>query len=77
MSKLNNIKSFIISRIFGLIFLIIAIFIFLSLMGFNENDITFGNVNSSIKTLNYLGVYGAYISGFLIVVLNYSSYDYA
>ena len=74
MSKLDNIKSFIISRVFGLISLIIAIFIFVSLMGFNENDITFGNVNSSLKTLNYLGVYGAHISGFLIVALHYSSY---
>ena len=74
MSKLDNIKSFIVSRLFGLISLIIAIFIFVSLMGFNENDITFGNVNSSLKTLNYLGVYGAHISGFLIVALHYSSY---
>ena len=74
MSKLDNFKSFIISRIFGLISLIIAIFIFVSLMGFNESDITFGNVNSSLKTLNYLGVYGAHISGFLMIALHYSSY---
>ncbi len=74
MSKLDSLKSFIISRIFGLTFLIIAIFLFVSLMGFNEKDITFGNVNSSLKTLNYLGVYGAQISGFLMVVLYYSSY---
>ena len=35
---------------------------------------TFGNVTSSLKTLNYLGVYGAHISGFLLVSLHYSSY---
>ena len=74
MSKLDNFKSFIISRIFGLISLIIGIFLFVSLIGFNENDITFGNINSSPQTLNYLGVYGAYISGFLLAVFHYSAY---
>ena len=47
---------------------------FKSLTEANENDMTFGNDNSSLKTLNYLGVYGAHIAGFLIVVLHYSSY---
>ena len=74
MFKTDSLKSFIISRIFGLISLIIAVFLFLSLISINENDITFGNVTSSLKTLNYLGVYGAYISGFLLVALHYSSY---
>ncbi len=74
MFKLNNFKSFIISRILGLIYLIIAALLFVSLVGFNEYDVTFGNVNSSLKTLNYLGIYGAYISGFLLVFLHYSSY---
>jgi len=74
MFKSDSLKSFIISRIFGLIYLIIAVFIFLSLMGFNENDITFGNVTSSLKTLNYLGAYGAYISGLFLSALHYSSY---
>ena len=74
MFKSDSLKSFIISRIFGLISLTIAIFLFLSLISFNENDITFGNINSSLKTLNYLGIYGAHISGFLLVALHYSSY---
>ena len=74
MFKSDSLKSFIISRIFGLISLIIAIFLFLSLISFNENDITFGNVTSSLKTLNYLGVYGAHISGFFLATLHYSSY---
>ena len=54
MFKSDGIKSFIISRIFGLTSLIIAIFLFLSLISFNANDISFGNVASSLKTLNYL-----------------------
>ena len=74
MFKSDSFKSFIISRIFGLISLIIAIFLFLSLISFNENDTTFGNVTSSLKTLNYLGVYGAHISGFFLASLHYSSY---
>ena len=74
MYKLDNLKLYIISRIFGLISLIIAILLFVSLLGFNENDITFGYYNSSLKTLNFLGIYGAYISGFLLVSLHYSSY---
>ena len=67
MPKLDNLKSFVISRILGLIYLVIAVLLFVSLIGFNKYDVTFGNVNSSLKTLNYLGVYGAYISGFLLV----------
>ena len=74
MSTLDNFKLFIISRILGLIFLIVAIFLFVSLISFNENDISFGNVNSSLNTVNYLGAHGAYISGLLLVLLNYSSY---
>ena len=74
MPKLDNLKSFVISRILGLIYLVIAVLLFVSLMGFNKYDATFGNVDSSLKTLNYLGVYGAYISGFLLVFLHYSSY---
>jgi len=74
MSKSYSLKSFIISRIFGLISFTVAIFLFLSLISFNENDITFGNITSSLKVLNYLGVYGAHISGFLLVSLHYSSY---
>ena len=45
MSALDNFKLFIISRILGLIFLIVAIFLFVSLISFNENDIAFGNGN--------------------------------
>ena len=74
MFKSDSLKSFIISREFGLISLIIAIFLFLSLIGFNEDDITFGNVTSSLKTFNYLGTYGAHISGFFLLILHYSSY---
>ena len=74
MSKLNNIRSFFVSRICGLIFIIISIFLFTSLFGFNKNDVALGNYNSSLITLNYLGPYGSYISGFLIVALHYSSY---
>ena len=74
MFKSDSLKSFIISRVFGLISLIIAIFLFLSLISFNESDATFGNLTSSLITLNYLGTYGARISGFFLATLHYSSY---
>ncbi len=74
MFKSDSLKSFIISRVFGLISLIIAIFLFLSLISFNESDATFGNLTSSLITLNYLGTYGARISGFFLAILHYSSY---
>ena len=74
MFKSDSLKSFIISRVLGLISLIIAILLFLSLIGFNENDTTYWNVTSSLQTLNYLGVYGAHISEFFLVSLHYSSY---
>ena len=64
---MNSLKSFIVSRLLGCISCIIAILLFVSLIGFNENDITFGNINSSLKTLNYLGAYGSYVSGFFLL----------
>ena len=72
MFKLDSLKSFVITRVFGLISLIIAIFLFLSLASFNENDATFGNVTSSLIILNYLGKYGAHISGFFLTTLLFS-----
>jgi S-DNA-T family DNA segregation ATPase FtsK/SpoIIIE len=74
MFKSDNLKSFIMSRVFGLFSLIIAIFLFLSLISFNESDATFGNLTSSLTALNYLGTYGAHISGFFLATLHYSSY---
>ena len=49
-------------------------FLFLSLASFNENDATFGNITSSLIILNYLGKYGAHVSGFFLTTLFYSSY---
>ena len=74
MFKSDNLKSFIMSRVFGLFSLIIAIFLFLNLIRFNESDATFGNLTSSLTALNYLGTYGAHISGFFLATLHYSSY---
>ena len=79
MTKLDNLKLFIISRIFGLIFLIISIFLLVSLIGFNENALAFKYVNSSSTTLNYLLItlkdFGAAkISRSLLILLDYSSY---
>jgi S-DNA-T family DNA segregation ATPase FtsK/SpoIIIE len=74
MFKSDNLKSFIMSRVFGLFSLIIAIFLFLNLISFNESDATFGNLTSSLTALNYLGTYGAHISGFFLATLHYSSY---
>ena len=59
MYKLDNLKSYILSRIFGLISLIIAIFLFVSLLGFNESDkfkiqIPINNETTRIKKLLYL-----------------------
>ena len=74
MLKSDNLKSFVLSRVFGLFSLIIAFFLFLSLISFNESDTTFGNFTSSLITVNYLGKYGAYISGLFLAALHYSSY---
>ena len=72
MSKLDNFKLFVISRVFGLISLTFAIFLLVSLLTLN------GNVNikpDNFESLKEIVKYGAHISGLLLLLfLDYSSY---
>ena len=74
MNILYKLRTFLISRIIGLIFLIISVILLLSLSTYSENDPTYGNVAPISEIQNSLGVYGAYISGFLIIFFSYASF---
>ena len=74
MNILYKLRTFLISRIIGLIFLIISVILLLSLSTYSENDPTYGNIASLSEIQNSFGIYGAYISGFLIIFFSYVSY---
>ena len=74
MNNITKIRSFFISRIFGLLLIAIGITTILSLVTYSVNDPTFGSVSTSVEIDNFLGVYGAYISGLLIISLSILCY---
>ena len=74
MSKFNTLRSIIISKIIGIILIAISIVILLSLLSYSKNDSAFGNISSSLEINNFVGVYGSYISGFLLIMINKLSY---
>ncbi len=74
MNNIAKIRSFFISRIFGLLLIAIGITTILSLVTYSVNDPTFGSVSTSAEIDNFLGVYGAYISGLLIISLSILCY---
>ena len=74
MNNISKIRSFFISRIFGLLLIAIGITTTLSLLSYSENDPTFGSVSTSADINNFLGFYGAYIAGLLIVSLSFLGY---
>ncbi len=58
----------------GLIFLILSILVYLSLISHNPNDHGFGVVSESNQIFNWMGLTGSYFSSFLMVFFKNSSY---
>ena len=74
MSKFYTLRSIIISKILGIVLISISIVILLSLISYSKNDSALGNISSSLEISNFVGIYGSYISGFLLIMINKSSY---
>jgi len=74
MIKIERMRSFLLSRIFGLFLITFSVILSLSLASYSINDPSFVNISTSSEIHNYLGFYGAYTSSFLYIFLNYSSY---
>ena len=74
MSKFYTLRSIIISKIFGIILVALSIVILLSLISYSKNDSVFGNISSSLEISNFIGIYGSYISGFLLIMINNLSF---
>ena len=67
-------RLFITEKIKALLFIIFAIFSFVSLISFNPNDSGINFVGNNNEITNMMGIFGAYFSSTLYAFLGYSSY---
>ena len=73
MFEIKTAKSFILSRMFGLLLIIIAFILIFSLFTYSENTVIIGSTDTSIKNQGLVSFYTSYISGIMILFFNYSS----
>ena len=73
MFEIKAAKSFILSRLFGLLLIIIAFILIFSLFTYSENTALIGSADTSIINEGLISFYTSYISGFMILFFNYSS----
>lgn len=62
---------------FGIFWIFISIVMFVSLLSYNENDISFNNVSTELKVNNYLGKFGSYTADLLVQIFGLSSLFFA
>ena len=74
MFNYGNLKLFFTKSIFGLIFLSISTFLFLSLISFDPSDPGFGSINNNAPINNFAGMVGSYTSGVFFVFIGSCSY---
>ena len=74
MEKTWNIRSFVLSKLFGIILVSISLFLAASLISYSPSDPLYGNLNSDQEKINnVLGFYGSFISGTFYVFFSYPS----
>ena len=74
MEKTWNIRSFVLSKLFGIILVSISLFLAASLISYSPSDPFYGNLNSDQEKINnVLGFYGSFISGTFYVFFSYPS----
>ena len=74
MEKTWNIRSFILSKLFGIILVCISLFLAASLITYSPEDPFYGNLNSDQEKINnILGFYGSFTSGTFYVFFSYPS----
>ena len=74
MFKINTAKSFIISRLFGLLLIIIAFILIFSLFTYSEDTTPLGSADTSTKYESLINFYTSYMSGLMMLIFNYSSF---
>ena len=74
MQNINIIRNYILSRVFGLILLLLFVFTGISLLTFSPEDPFYGNWVSTNFINNKAGIWGSYFSGTIITFFSYSSY---
>ncbi len=77
MFKYGSFRHFLLKFVFGVICLSISTVTFISLSTYSENDPGFKtlvNNSSGIEINNYFGLFGSYLSSYLIVIIGHLSY---
>ena len=74
MQNINKVRNYIISRIFGLILILLFVFTSISLFTFSEAYPFYGNWVSTDNINNNAGIWGSYFSGTANTFLSYTSY---
>lgn len=62
------------NEVWGFIFLAISILIFIALISYKQNDLSFYSSSPNSQINNLVGVIGAYISGFLVFLIGAASF---
>ena len=73
LTKLQKFENY----LFGTIWVLFSIIIFLSVISYNELDISFNNISSKPQVNNYLGKFGSYTADIFMQLFGYSSFIFA
>ncbi len=73
LGKIGKLKN----HLFGLFWFLFGIVILISVLSFNEADISFNNVSTIYETKNYLGSFGSHLSDLLLQLFGLSSLFFA
>ena len=77
MFKYSSFRNFVIKFIAGVILITISLLFLISLYSHSYSDPgfqTYSSEQSDIDILNYLGLFGAYLSSFTIVIIGHLAY---
>ncbi len=70
---LKRIKNY----FFGIFWVLISVAMFISVLSYNENDISFNNVSTKSEVHNYLGKFGSYAADLLVQIFGLTSLFFA
>ncbi|MFC1708509.1 DNA translocase FtsK [Candidatus Omnitrophota bacterium] len=67
-------KERIIEEVIGIVFLALAILVFLSLISYTPQDLSWHTADPNVPVRNFINVFGAYLSGVLYFAFGHASY---
>lgn len=62
------------NEVWGFIFLAISILVFIALVSYDQNDLSFYSSDPNLQTKNLIGIIGAYIAGVLVFLVGAASF---